>query len=103
MASRLNLQKELEGLIGSSDVYFQPPASIYMNYPCIRYTLRPSSIRKADNVRYLRVKHYQLIFITEDADTDIPDKILDHFPLSSMSSAPYAEDGLYHYPIDLYY
>ena len=103
MASRLNLQRELEDIIGSENVYFQPPASFYMNYPCIWYTLRRPDTKKADNVRYLHTKHYQLIFITEDGETEIPDKILNHFPLSSMSSAPYAEDGLYHYPIDLYY
>ena len=36
---RLILHDELITLLGSSNVYFQPPTSIKMNYPCIIYKL----------------------------------------------------------------
>jgi len=37
MAPRLELQEVLESLLGSRNVYFQPPLNLKMNYPCIIY------------------------------------------------------------------
>ena len=39
MAPRLDLQKLLVELLGSDNVYFQPPPSVQMNYPAIVYKL----------------------------------------------------------------
>ena len=38
MASRLNLQDKLEEVLGSKQVYFQPPESLKLKYPCIVYS-----------------------------------------------------------------
>ena len=37
MANRLDLQALLEDLLGSRNVYYQPPESVKMNYPAIVY------------------------------------------------------------------
>ena len=39
MANRLDLQALLEDLLGSRNVYYQPPESDKMNYPAIVYAL----------------------------------------------------------------
>ena len=39
MPSRLELQTLLEEILGSRNVYFQPPESVKMNYPAIVYSL----------------------------------------------------------------
>ena len=39
MANRLDLQALLEDLLGSRNVYYQPPESVKMNYPAIVYAL----------------------------------------------------------------
>ena len=46
MASRLELHEEFCNILGSRSVYFQPPASIKLNYPCIVYSI--SSVNKQD-------------------------------------------------------
>ena len=52
MGQRLDLQTELEELLGSRNVYFQPPESLRMNYPCIRYTRSSGETTFADNKPY---------------------------------------------------
>ena len=37
MRSRLELQTLLEDLLESTNVYYQPPENLKMEYPCIRY------------------------------------------------------------------
>ena len=37
MFSRIELQDELEKLLGSKNVYYQPPESVKMDYPAIVY------------------------------------------------------------------
>ena len=39
MRNRLDLQKIFEDILGSKNVYFQPPESLKMKYPAIRYSL----------------------------------------------------------------
>ena len=38
MASRLNLHNELIKMLGTNNVYYQPPESIKMKYPAIVYS-----------------------------------------------------------------
>ena len=38
MASRLELHEALCKVLGSRNVYFQPPEDIKMNYPAIEYS-----------------------------------------------------------------
>ena len=59
--SRLELQKYLEDLLGSRQVYFQPPASIQMKYPAIVYSLSNMNNIPANNDSYLVDKTYELI------------------------------------------
>ena len=39
MGTRLELQNKLEELLGSRHVYFQPPESVKMEYPAIKYSM----------------------------------------------------------------
>lgn len=48
MGSRLRLSQILRSLLGTSNVYFQPPGS-GMKYPCIKYELDGENTTFADN------------------------------------------------------
>lgn len=102
MASRLNLHEELCTILGSRNVYFQPPASLLMNYDAIRYSLSGKDLKRADNRIYTNTNEYECIFITRDSDSKIPDVILEHFEMCSLGK-PYTTDNLYHFPITIYY
>lgn len=75
MAKRLELQVLLEGLLGSSNVYFQPPATVQMSYPCIVYERDYMFGRFADNIKYQHHKRYQVTVIDRNPDSEIPDKV----------------------------
>ena len=39
MADRVELQAYLEKILGSENVYYQPPSNVKMEYPAIKYDL----------------------------------------------------------------
>lgn len=73
MESRLVLHEKLLALC--PNVYFQPPASWQMTYPAIRYEEIVGLSRYADNDPYMLYKQYELSFIAQDPDSDVPDKL----------------------------
>lgn len=101
MASRLQLQSKLEELLGSKNVYYQPPSSVRMNYPAIKYSKKKPDIKYANNMKYLKMNCYELIVISKTPDHPVIDAILD-LPYSSHDRW-YAVDNLNHDVITLYY
>lgn len=75
MAQRLELQSLLEGLLGSGNVYFQPPPDYMMSYPCIVYNRSNIRSKHADNFPYKHVKEYTITVIDADPDSEVPDKV----------------------------
>ena len=102
MASRLNLHEELCDILGNRRVYFQPPASVKMSYPCICYSLGNVDTKKADDINYKNTKRYEIVVIDPDPDSDIYEKILAHFTMCSFDR-PYVADNLNHWVLNLYY
>lgn len=102
MGTRLELQHVLEELIGNRNVYFQPPETIKLKYPCIIYERNADDERLADNLSYFRKRRYSLMYIDTDPDNDIADKIND-LPYCSMSGNPFTRDNLYHYNFSIYF
>lgn len=101
MARRLTLQKTLEAILGSRNVYFQPPEGVKLSYPCIIYEeVRGRTIRADDELYHYR-KAYNLILIEKNPDTTTPDKIRE-LPLCDTDRI-YKADNLYHYTFTLYY
>lgn len=101
MATREELQAKLEELLGSRNVYYNPPANLEMKYDAIRYSLSGIQSPYANNAKYTKTKCYNLIVISKRPDPEVVDKILD-LPYSSLDR-PYVADNLNHYPITLYY
>ena len=101
MASRLSLQTMLEELLGSRNVYFQPPASVYMQYPAIVYSRRRIENVHADNTIYNQYTSYEVTVIDEEPDSEIVVK-MSKLPMCTHDRH-YAADGLNHDTFTLYY
>lgn len=56
-------------------VYFQPPPTKQMEYPCIVYHRDNENAEHADNFPYTRKKRYQVTVIDPDPDSELPDKV----------------------------
>lgn len=102
MASRLELHEELCEVLGSRNVYFNPPESVKMQYDAIRYELGGKDLKHANNKIYKSMNQYDGVIITRNPDTTIPDALLAHFEMCSLGR-PYTADNLNHYPFTLYY
>lgn len=101
MGTRLELQNELEELLGSRQVYYQPPESVKMEYPAIVYSKNNIQTTKANNSTYLKTNRYDIIVISKRPDNPVIDKLLD-LPYCSYDR-PYKSDNLYHDLLTLYF
>jgi hypothetical protein len=75
MGSRLDLQSMLETLLGTRHVYFQPPSTLTMVYPCIVYSLARIEADHGNNMPYTQRKKYTVTVIDRDPDSAIPGKV----------------------------
>lgn len=75
MAPRLQLQSLLEEVLGSDAVYFQPPATVGLTYPCIIYKRDFAQTEFAGNNPYNRQVRYLVTVIDKNPDSAIPEKV----------------------------
>ena len=101
MASRLELQEKLEELLGSKSVYYQPPESVKMEYPAIRYSKSRIEVKRADNSIYSKNIRYELIVIDRKPDNPVIDKLLE-LPYCSYDRG-YNADNLNHDVLTIYW
>lgn len=101
MASRLQLQTALEAILGSRNVYFQPPSSVKMKYPAIVYELGDIRPTYADDGAYLFKRQYKLTVIDSNPDSSLPDAVL-QMPYCRFDRN-YKSDNLNHTAYTLYY
>lgn len=102
MASRLELHDELCELLGSSHVYFQPPSSVQIKYPCIIYNLSNIRVRRSDNRAYNLDNEYEITYIDKNPDNIIKTQMLKAFQKCRFNRF-YTADNLNHYVYTLYY
>lgn len=95
------LQTKLEEILGSENVYFQPPESIKMKYPCIIYQLQSYDLRYADNIVYKKKRRWRLTVVDKDPQSEIVDKIVD-LPYCYFDRF-FTKDGLNHWSLSLYF
>ena len=102
MASRVDLQRELEELFDTKNVYFQPPESVKLRYDCVVYSVRSGDTRFADNKPYSFRKSYDVTLIRKSPESDWTDKMAMHFPMCKFDRS-FKADNLNHDVFILYY
>jgi len=106
MSRRLEFHQILIGILGTKDdeesrVYFQPPSTVKMKYPCIVYRRSRVEAQYADNLMYRNTTCYMVIVIDSNPDSEIPNKVLD-LPLCRFDRH-YTVDNLNHDVFNVYY
>ena len=99
--SRLQIQDRLEALSDELHVYFQPPASVRLEYPAIVFKVNDYDQKFADDYLYIKDRSYMITLIHYDPDNDLIEKLLWAFPKLRFDR-PYTSDNLYHYVYVLY-
>lgn len=75
MDRRLELHEILCNLLGTRNVYYQPPESVKMKYPAIVYSRDDIVNTPANNGVYKQDRKYQLTVIDPDPDSEIVNKV----------------------------
>lgn len=98
---RLALHEKLVELLGTRNVYFQPPASIHMNYPCFVYSYEDSNKFFANDKPYMINDRYTLTLITKDA---YPTELLESIEAMDYCDfeRQYSSDNLHHFSFRLF-
>lgn len=100
-AKRLALQATLESILGSKNVYFQPPYNINLSYPCIIYNRISGKSIKADNKVYNFYTQYEVKHITMDPDEFIFPEMQRNFSHCSYDRH-FVADRLHHNVYTIY-
>lgn len=101
MATRLELQSKLEELLGFKHVYYQPPETIKMEYPAIKYSKSNIQTRSADDRTYSKMTRYEIIVIDRKPDNLVIDELL-KLPYCSYDRS-YKAENLNHDVLTLYF
>jgi hypothetical protein len=101
MGTRLELHDVLVGILGAPNVYFQPPESIKLKYPCILYKKDKINSRFADNNPYSLEKRYSVTFIDSNPDSSILDDLA-NLPMC-IFDRHYTSNGMNHDVYILYF
>lgn len=100
-ANQEKLQKMLEDLLGSENVYYQPPAAVKMKYDAIVYDLSAMNTKYANNKPYIQMQAYTVTLITKNPNSEVIDK-LKALPYCRFDRH-YIADRLNHNVFTLYY
>ena len=101
-SKRIELQQVLESIIGSNYVYYRPPESTKLKYPCIIYNLKSGVAHRADNANYIFKRCYDVQLIHKTADTDLVEALIGAFPYIRFDNN-FITDNLIHENFVLYY
>lgn len=101
MKTRLELQELLEDILGSRNVYYQPPETLKIKFPAIVYEMSNFKDKYADDDIFFRKIYYTVTYISASIDMEIIDK-LSRIKYCKMSRQ-FTNDNLYHTVYDLYF
>lgn len=95
------LRLDFVGVLGNDNVYFQPPATVKMKYPCIVYQINRPYDERADNNIYVDRLRWSVTLITRNATPPEFDRL--RYVQNCVFDRHYVADNLHHYSFDLFY
>lgn len=102
MGRQLKLHEELCDILGSRNVYFQPPETVKMEYPCIVYSRADGDTKFANDMPYTFERRYNVTIIDPDPDSKIIEKMAYNFP-KCIYDRHFTADNLNHDIFKIYY
>jgi hypothetical protein len=91
---RNQLNTALIEILGSNNVYFQPPSNVTFSYPCIKYERSGMNSEAANNQKYKRSVSYTVMYIDKEPDSPVLETL--HMLVNCAFDRHYVADGLNH-------
>lgn len=101
MATRAKQLGDKFKATGCPNVYFQPPETLQIEYPCIIYVRSNVWSRHADNQPYRNLTRYNVTLIHKDPDNPFVSKLME-MPKVTYDRH-YTADNLHHDVFQIYY
>lgn len=101
LEKRLELDAKFREILGSDNVYFQPPETLKMQYPCIVYFKTMVPIIYANDKPYIYKQGYTVTYIDKNPDSEVPFILLNTFSLDKIDSF-YKSEGLNHTKLTIF-
>ena len=100
MLKRVDIQEKFKFLLGSNNVYYQPPANLKMKYPAIVYSLDGLDVKRFDNTRLINKNCFSVTHIYRNESENLVETMLTNFEYISFDNRSIV-DGIYndHYTI----
>lgn len=76
-------------------LYYQPPESMRLEYPCMIYHLKDMSSNYADNRPYMKLISFDITYVTRSPSSSVPVAMTDQSLMSF--DRYYTADNLHHY------
>lgn len=101
MKTPIDLGELFCSVLNTQNVYYQPPESKKLNYPCVIYQFSRYEQKRADDISYFNHKCYLATYIDKDPCSTVPDEIL-NLPMCRFDRF-YVSDGLNHWVFVIYF
>lgn len=101
MRTREELHTKLCQILGNNNVYFQPPETIKMQYPCIIYSYKGDDNLFANDRIYNRVREIQIQHISRRMTDSIVDDLTTQLNYCRFTTS-FVSDNLLHENFTLY-
>lgn len=98
---RIKFHNKLISILGNNNVYYNPPSTIKIHYPCIIYKLKDIMTNRASNKVYSLDHVYEVSLIGTKVTDDTKDKLMTNIPYCEFNNS-YISDNLYHYVYTIY-
>jgi hypothetical protein len=97
--NRLELRDVLSSIMEDSGeephLYFQPPETIKLEYPCMVYHLKTLTSRKANDKPYHKIIGFDITYITRSPASSVPSRMLSEQYMNF--DRYYTSENLHHY------
>ena len=100
MVDRIDLQTTLQDILGSKNVYYDPPETLKISYPAIIYSKSGLINKKADDANYHINTIYDITVIDKRPDNPVIKKLLE-LPYCSYDRH-FVSDNLHHDTLTIY-
>lgn len=103
---RIDLHQKFRALKDASGkpihVYYEPPESIKLEYPCIIYSKGRGETVFGNDMPYVFTNAYDVLYVTTDPDDPLPDQIALSFQMITHKRH-YVYENLHHDSYTIYY
>ena len=98
------LRDQLYLVNNTKNVYYNPPSSIKMEFPCFRFELNNVDVKHADNKAYARKKRWAVTYISRNVEDIeiVSEQMFDIFQYCNFDTS-FRADNLNHAVFNLYF